>query len=242
MLTYNDSSVGSGKTMIALVSLDFLFLDDDLTIDRTAVVEAAKYRYPELRAPIVFFYCENEHYGSLQASYILSSFIKQLCEFLRYTSRTFPEDVIRQIKRFFGHDRRVPDFEDLKDIFTRLFYYVPNTIYVLDGLDALNQEHIKGLLTFIRPLFRDPKSPQGSRILLLSREQIPGYINIATFMPGTCQISTETSVDDKAMCRKLTDDRSLLDDIKRVLLTESSGMYDKQVSYSIIIVFCLYTD
>jgi hypothetical protein len=73
-------------------------------------------------------------------------------------------------------------------------------------------------------------------------------------MPGTCQISTstnvmrdiqiyiETSVDDKAMCRKLTDDRSLLDDIKRVLLTESSGMYDKQVSYSIIIVFCLYTD
>jgi hypothetical protein len=240
MLIYNDLSVGSGKTMIALVSLDFLFLVDDLTINRTAVVEAAKYRYSELRAPIVVFYCENEHYGSLQASYILSSFIKQLCEFLRYSSRPFPEDIIRKVRRFFGHDRTAPDFEDLKDIFILLFYYVPNTIYVLDGFDALNQEHIKGLLTFIRPLFCDPKPPQGSRILLLSREQIPGYINITTFMPGTCQISTsvnvmrdiqiyiETSVDDKTMCRKLTDDRSLLDDIKRVLLTESSGMYDNK--------------
>jgi hypothetical protein len=68
-----------GQNNDCVSSLDFLFLDDDLTIDRTAVVEAAKYRYPELRAPIVFFYCENEHYGSLQASYILSSFIKQLC-------------------------------------------------------------------------------------------------------------------------------------------------------------------
>src|SRR5712664_3852190 len=99
-----------------------------------------------------------------------------------------------------------------QDIFTRLFYYVPNTIYILDGFDALNQEHIKGLLTFIRPLFRDPKPPQGSRILLLSKEQIPGYINITTFIPGTCQISTSIN-------------------IMRVLLTESSGMYDKQVSY-----------
>lgn len=56
------------------------------------------------------------------------------------------------------------------------------------------------------------------------------------FLAGVCQISTtsnvmpdihtyiDTSVTDKLMSRKLTDDLALLDEVKRVLLEESSGM------------------
>lgn len=202
------------------------------------MVDAAKYRSSQLRAPTVFFYCENEQHGTLQDIYILSSVIKQLCDFLRLTARPFPEDIIRAIKRFFGHKRTEPDFGDLEYIFGRLFHYVPDTIYVLDGLDALDQAYCKSLLTLFRSLFCGSQSPQESRILFLSRERLPGYVDMATFMPGIRQISTssdvmkdiktyiETNIADKTMYRKPTDDPLLLEEIKQVLLTESSGMYD----------------
>lgn len=175
---------------------------------------------------------------ALDASAILSSFIKQYCEFLSRTSRPYPEDVAREIKKFFGHKRVQPDLEDLKDIFTRFFHYVSDTIYVVDGVDALDRDHARSLLELFRSLFHDSGPQRGSRILLLSRDQVPGYINITIFMPGIRQISTsanviqdirtyiESSITDKTMRRKLTDDPLLIKEIQLRLLAESSGMYD----------------
>ena len=113
---------------------------------------------------------------------------------------------------------------------------MPNTTYILDGLDTLDKEDSERLLRVFQSLFCGPRSPHGSRILLLSREQIPGFIDIATAMPAIRQISTscnvmrdievyiETRITDKMMLKRLTDDRQLLDEIKRILLLESSGM------------------
>jgi hypothetical protein len=179
----------------------------------------------------------DEHPDALDASSILSSFIKQLCELLHRTSSPYPEGVAREIRKSFGHNRVKSDFDDLKNIFTRLFHNFSDTIYVLDGVDALVREHARSLLGVFRTLFVDSKAQQGSRILLLSRDQVPGYININTFMPGIRQISTsanimqdietyiKASITDKIMCRKLTDDPSLLNEIRQRLLAESSGMY-----------------
>lgn len=198
------------------------------------MIDAAKY---EFGSPTVFFYCMNEHPAALDASSILSSFIKQLCELLQRASRPYPEDVASEIRKFFGRNRVKADLDDLKDIFTRFFPHVPDTVYVVDGIDALDREHAKSLLEFFRSLLVDPRTQQGSRILLLSRDQVPGYININTFMPGIRQISTsgnimqdiqsyiESSITDKTMYRKLTDDPSLLEEIRQRLLAESSGMY-----------------
>ncbi|GAB1201981.1 hypothetical protein APSETT445_000579 [Aspergillus pseudonomiae] len=145
-------------------------------------------------------------------------------------------DVKTEIRKFFGPKPIQPDFEDLKYIFSRLFHSVPDAVYIIDGLDVLSQNHGKALLGLIQSLFCFSRPPQGSRILLLSRDQVPGYINIATFMPGIRQISTsgnvmediesyiEASIIDKTMCRKLTDDAVLVEDIKRTLLTKSSGI------------------
>lgn len=141
----------------------------------------------------------------------------------------------------------MPDFEDLQDIFMEVFYDVPNTIYIVDGIDALDEENSNSFLKFIQSIFCGSKSLQGSRILLFSREQISGFINIATFIPGIRQISTlenvmgdiqryiETSIVDKTIFRNLTNDRQLLEEIKSVLLTESSGMYD--LSFNILFFF-----
>lgn len=226
--------VGSGKTMIAFVCQYSSFRYYGLTNYRTAVIDEAKY---ELGSPTVFFYCEDQDHTVLDASSILSSFIKQLCEFLHRTSRPYPDDVAREIRKFFGHKRIKSDLDDLKEVFTRCFHHVSDTIYVVDGVDTLNREHVKSLLEFFRSLFLDSRPQQGSRILLLSRDQVPGYININTFLPGIRQISTsanvmqdietyvESSITDKTMCRKLTDDPLLTEEIPRRLLAESSGMY-----------------
>ncbi|KAJ5390289.1 uncharacterized protein N7496_001357 [Penicillium cataractarum] len=208
-------------------------------VSRTAVIDAAKY---EFGSPTVFFYCMNEHLAALDASSILSSFIKQLCDLLPWAPRSYPEDVASEIRKFFGRKRVKADLDDLKDIFTRVFPHVPDTVYVVDGIDALDREHAKSLLKFFRSLFVDPRTQQGSRILLLSRDQVPGYINMNTFMPGIRQISTsanimqdiesyiEASITDKTMCRKLTEDSSLLEEIRQRLLEESSGMYANHIA------------
>ncbi|KAJ5928484.1 hypothetical protein N7466_007440 [Penicillium verhagenii] len=209
--------IGWGKTMIA-----------------TAIIDAAKY---DLRHPTVFFYCEKDHHAALDALSILSSFIKQLCSFLHQATKPFPEDVSKEITKYFGRKRVKPDLEDLKDIFTILFPCAPGTIYVVDGVDTLDREQAISLLSLFRSLFLESRRPNGSRILLFSRDQVPGYINIDTFMPGICRISTsanvmqdietyiEASITDKTMHRKITDDPMLAAEIPRRLLIESSEMF-----------------
>lgn len=206
----------------------------DLTINRTAAIDAAKDR---LGAPTVFFYCENEHHTVIDASSILSSFIKQLCEFIHRTSRIYPEDVAREIRKFFGHKRVKPDIDDLNDIFCRLFPHVSDTIYVVDGIDVLHREHAISILEVFRSLLRSYRPQRGSRVLLLSRDQVQGYININTSIPGIRQISTsanvmqdiqtyiKASITGKTMYRILTHDPLLIEEIPRRLLEESSGMY-----------------
>ncbi|EEH37856.2 ankyrin repeat domain-containing protein [Paracoccidioides lutzii Pb01] len=212
--------IGSGKTVIA-----------------TSVIENMKYRSSGPRSTTVFFYCENEHQESLQASYIVSSFIKQLCEHLRSTSRPLPKNIVQDINRFFGKKRTVPDFNDLESIFIHLFQYAHDTTYILDGFYALDETNCVRILKFLRSLSSESCTRHGSKCMLLSREQIPGFTNISTLIPGIRQISTssnvmqdiqtyiETTIADKTMFKKLTDDPSLIDGIKEVLLKESSGMF-----------------
>ncbi|KAJ5634700.1 hypothetical protein N7528_002542 [Penicillium herquei] len=214
--------IGSGKTMIA-----------------TAVIDAAKHEHVS-PSPTIFFYCETENHTAFSASDVLSSFIRQLCEFTlhRDLGGNFASNVSEDIYRFFGDKRVQPDLEDLKHIFTLCFRSMPDTVYVVDGLDALDREHAKFLLQVFKSLFHhDFKHRRKSRILLLTRDQVPGYINISTFIPGIRQVSTtanvmedigtyiESTITDKTMSRRLTDDPLLMQEIQQRLLTESSGMF-----------------
>ncbi|KAJ5368435.1 ankyrin repeat-containing protein [Penicillium cataractarum] len=204
--------------------------------EKTAAVDAAKYRSSNHTASTAFFYCESDRPDELNGLYILSSLIKQLCEYLRAKYRRCPDDIVDALNRFFGKKRVVPDFDDLKDIFIQLFHIIPDTVYIIDGLDTLSPEQSKDLFELFRSLFYGSGSPPESRLLVFSREQLPGYTGIPLFMAGVRQISTtsnvmpdlhtyiDTSITDKLMSRKLTDDLALLDEVKRVLLEESSGM------------------
>ncbi|KAL4882851.1 ankyrin repeat-containing domain protein [Aspergillus karnatakaensis] len=218
-LSNEKESVGSGKTIIA-----------------TSAVEAARYRYPDVRSPTIFFYCENDYGETLKAAYILSSFIRQLCEHLYEETRSYPEDIELEIRRLFGGKRIVPGIGDLQNTLAMLLQHFPNTFLIIDGLDALDQAQSKALLMCLKALCSSKLSGP-LRILLFSRNQIQGYLNIATFMPGVRQISTScnvrsdieiyinTSIADKTLYRNITDNPILLEDIKQTLLTESSEMF-----------------
>ncbi|KAJ5432564.1 ankyrin repeat-containing protein [Penicillium daleae] len=205
--------------------------------EKTAAIDAAKYRSSKHTASTAYFYCESDRPDELNGLYILSSLIKQLCEYLRAKYKRCPDDVVDALNHFFGKKRVVPDFDDLKEIFIQLFHIIPDTVYIIDGLDALSPEQSKDLFGLFRSLFCGSGSPPESRMLVFSREQLPGYTGIPLFMAGVRQISTtsnvmpdlhtyiDTSVTDKLMSRRLTDDLALLDEVKRVLLEESSGMF-----------------
>ena len=233
MLLFN-SRIRQNDDSVCFTSTLRLISTSDLTINRTAAIDAVKY---ELGSPTVYFYCMNEHPAFLDASSILCSFIKQLCEYLHRTSSPYPEGTASAIDKFFGHNRVKPDLDDITDIFTCFFTQVKDIVYVIDGVDALERNDARFLLELFRSLFADSTSRKGSQILLLSRDQVPGYINLETFMPGIRHISTsanvmqdieayiESSIADKTMSRKLTDDHILLAEVQRRLLAESLGMY-----------------
>lgn len=178
----------------------------------------------------------------MDASFVVSSFIKQICDFQYQQFGHFPEDIAPDLRRFFGSERILPDFDDLESIFARLCRIVPDTVCIIDGIDALQENHAIRLLKFVQKLFSSPDIAQKSRVLLLSRDQVPGYINVGTFIPGICQIpiSTntlqdianfiETSITEKMMYRKLTEDDALLKRVKKTLLSESSNMYEARLA------------
>ncbi|GIJ81640.1 hypothetical protein Asppvi_000139 [Aspergillus pseudoviridinutans] len=212
--------IGSGKSIIA-----------------SAVIEEARLRSSKLNSPTIFFYCDEQR-ASEQGLLILSSFIKQLCEYLIRTSQPFPEKIKKILHRYFGREREAPDIEDSQDILSQLFYAVPNTTYIVDGLDALDQTDAKYLLSCLRSLFFNSSQPlMGSQILFFSRDHLAGNMDIAMFMPDICRISTsenvvhdirvyiEESIADKMVYKRLTEDNTLLSEMKHTLLKESSGMF-----------------
>ncbi|KAF7166132.1 hypothetical protein CNMCM5623_010009 [Aspergillus felis] len=212
--------IGSGKSIIA-----------------SAVIEEARLRSSKLNSPTIFFYCDEQR-APEQGLLILSSFIKQLCVYLIRTSQPFPEKIKKILHRYFGREREVPDIEDLQDILSQLFYVVPNTTYIVDGLDALNRTDAKHLLSCLRSLLCKSSQPlMGSQILFFSRDHLAGNMDIAMFMPGIRRISTsenvihdirvyiEESIADKMVYKRLTEDNTLLSEMKHILLKESSGMF-----------------
>ncbi|KAI9927564.1 hypothetical protein MW887_003182 [Aspergillus wentii] len=209
--------IGSGKSIIA-----------------TAVVEEARMRFSKRNIPIVFVYCDEQQTSKCEAL-ILSSLIKQISTFLLRASLPVPQEIKHMLHRHFGRKRQRPTIDDLQTIFTALFTAAPKVVYILDGLDSLDQAHAKGLLTYLQSLFTSYTTE--SKILFLSRDHLPGNMDIAMFVPGIRRVSTsentiqdisvyiESSIMDKMMMKRITDSEDLVQEMKRVLLNESSGMF-----------------
>ncbi|GKZ98794.1 hypothetical protein AnigIFM60653_000128 [Aspergillus niger] len=210
--------IGSGKSVIA-----------------STAIEEARSKSLKPHAPIIFFYCDEQYASDL--SQLLSSFIRQLTEFIVKGIQQFSENGQRMLQRYFGSKREVPDLDDLEDIFASLYTDVSNATYVIDGLDALEQTDARRLLTYFRLLFQTGGDKAiGRRLLIFSREYFVGGTSVATYLPNVPEISTtcnvlqdiqvyiRESIADRMVLHQLTEDSHLIKDMESILLQESSGM------------------
>ncbi|RAK91400.1 hypothetical protein BO79DRAFT_104963, partial [Aspergillus costaricaensis CBS 115574] len=211
--------IGSGKSIIAATA-----------------IEEARRKPLQPHAPIIFFYCDVQYDSDL--SQLLSSFIRQLTEFIIKRAQPFSENGQKMLQRYFGSEREVPDIDDLEDIFAILSSDVSNATYVIDGLDALEQADARRLLTYFRSLCRTGGDKAiGPWLLIFSREYFVGGTSVATYLPKVPQISTtynvlqdiqvyiRESIADRMVLQPLTEDNQLIRDMENILLQESSGMF-----------------
>ncbi|GLA61111.1 hypothetical protein AtubIFM54640_001620 [Aspergillus tubingensis] len=210
--------IGSGKSIIAATA-----------------IEEARRKSLQPHAPIIFFYCDVQYDSDL--SQLLSSFIRQLTEFIIKRAQQFSGNGQRMLQRYFGSEREVPGIDDLEDIFASLSSDVSYATYVIDGLDALEQVDARRLLTYLRSLCRTGGDKAiGPRLLIFSREYFVGGTSVATYLPNVPQISTtynvlqdirvyiRESIADQMVLQQLTEDNQLIRDMENILLQESSGM------------------
>ncbi|KAL3480208.1 hypothetical protein BJX99DRAFT_254802 [Aspergillus californicus] len=212
--------IGSGKTILA-----------------TSAVDVLKCRGIGHPAPTIFFYCETDRLHSEHGTFILTSYINQLYHFLSKDPTTSydVEKVRNSIASFFGPDRVQPDFENLEDILVEMNRLIPGATYIIDGLELLLEGDIRKLLKVLRSLLEFNES--SARILVFSRDYLPGNIDISTAVPSISQISTSSNVgcdievyisesmNEKSIYKKLTNNAKLLEDMKQKLLEHSSEMF-----------------
>lgn len=202
----------------------------------TSVVEAAKRNSATSRDITAYFYCEHDQRDMLKASDIFASLIKQVLVHLAATHRPCPPEVQEQIWKFFGREFTQPDFHDLYDIIISLSKNMIKIIYVIDGLDELDEKDTEILLRFAQKIFGSKAEQNGSRIAIFSREEIAPHLKVPLFIPDTVHISTSSSiptdmpfyikavVEDKFSVCELNNDLALMEDIKKKLLEGASGM------------------
>lgn len=170
-----------------------------------------------------------------QATGLFESLIKQSLIYLTVTQKTCPDSILVQIEELYRYGGPKRDFEDIVDIFSRLFRYFDTAIYVIDGLDELRDEGKIIVLNVFRNLFEQP----GQQKLFISSRTEPHHnINMIHIIPNTKHIHVEQEklediiyyierriAEKQRINRELTNDPCLIADIKSRLLSGSKGMF-----------------
>ena len=176
-----------------------------------------------------FFYSYSQK-TRLEGSDLFRSYIKQMIEHLDTTRQPCPPDISFCLRRFFGLKASPPTFDEIVDkMFVPLSRLLPHTTYVVDGLDECPAVEIQRVLRVFRILV----SQQGLRIFVSGRESldiqqsIPGsslvYISNNDAKEDICKF-VEWKVEEKMHERQLTEDKSLLRDVKTTLVDKADCM------------------
>ena len=185
--------------------------------------------------PVTFFYCEAAQREFLEASRLLESLMKQLLIYLATILKYCPWSTRQTLKSFYETSEVVPDLEDVVEIFTALFVFVPGATYIIDGLDELDHKEASKILNVFRALFQNA---QGQKLFISSRKEIDYNIDIINSIPGTVHVSIAPADIEQDIqhyidsviavkmnsYRVLTEDSSLVQRIKACLYNGAKGM------------------
>ncbi len=162
---------------------------------------------------------------------MFESFVKQVLIHLTKAQIAWPDDVHHGIKQFYKMHGLEADFEDVKITFSLLFKYVPNAIYVIDGLHELQRDEIFRVISSLQTLLQDVTE---QKVFIASRQELGHNIRVQLqlhipIVPGDidsdiqCYIKSEISIKT-AHNRILTENFEVIELMKRRLSEGAQGM------------------
>ena len=152
-----------------------------------------------------------------------------MIRYLEMTKKAFPPSIKHAVKALYGPGGGGSDFEEfLDDVFMPLNAFVPETIYIVDGLDECELPEARKVLIALRKL-----ALLGQRIFISGREildvtiAIPMSVSLAISEADTredIRSFTDWKTEEKTRERNLTEKESVLQDVIRVLNEKADRM------------------
>jgi hypothetical protein len=201
--------VGSGKTLLT-----------------TTVIEQLLETPRERNDPVAHFFYSSTYMSRLKAIDLFQSYSKQLLDHLSSVEAPFPSKIASCLRQFYSPEALPPNFDELIDkIFIPLGKLLPQTVYVVDGLDECEPAEIQMVLKVVRRC--------NLRIFISGRENL----NVEHCVPNSSviRISEEHANEDirqfiewkikgKMLERKITENGSLVQNIKSTLVSKADRM------------------
>ena len=199
------------------------------------MVEAAKDKSRISGDVVVHYYCEPAQREMLRASDLFKSLIKQGLMYLQMIQQPYLKTIMVQVEDLYRDGGPGEDLEDVVDIFSNLFKYLETATYIIDGLDELDYKEVAAILDTFRDLFQK-RSQQ--KLYISSRREIHQNIDVGRAIPDTVHLPISqsdnsndirhyvdmTMAEKSTYVRSLTEDETLMQNIKSQLLSRANGM------------------
>ncbi|RDW59302.1 uncharacterized protein DSM5745_10997 [Aspergillus mulundensis] len=206
--------IGCGKTF--LTSSVIQFLENSPQSSNTLIAH--------------FFY----NYGDptrLKAMDLLESYTKQILGYLARIRKPCPSRISTNLKELYGPGKwPLSPREMIDEVFLPVCRFVPDAIFIVDGLDECDRHHVVQVLDVFRTLVLENKT----RILISGREgldvtqAITGSrtLTIANHGNGSDILRfIDWKIDEKMRDRSLTDNPAMLRNIRQSRLQITENRY-----------------
>lgn len=169
---------------------------------------------------------------------LLRAMIKQLVVSHDQTILAFPPEILKAL-RIFKVSGFPPPTDDLVRLLKMLVDYSPPSMYLIDGLDDLDETQLLDMFDMLRRIFAEHNS-HGSKLALFSRETLGRGIDIERQLTGLSQVHVlrltlahlskdiarfvEAEVNRQQIRRLITTNEALVNEVKKKLIAHSGKM------------------
>lgn len=187
----------------------------------------------------IHYFFETGHTTTRSLEDMLRAMIKQLLLSSQRASIALSSKVHQALHDMFDARKVLPTTDELTALLKEMIDVFPRTLYLIDGFDDLDEPQIQDLFAILRKIFV-PGNPHGSKLALFARESLGRGLGIDKQLapiPATEGIRlnlkhlsldiakfVDVQVDDQQLRRRITNNESLVLEIKEKLKENSEKM------------------
>jgi len=187
----------------------------------------------------VHYFFDSGKAGPKSLDNLLRALIKQLILSRDKALQPIESETQAEIRTMFQVQAIPPSTDMLKFILHKLMDETPGVFYLVDGFDDMAEPQIQSFFVLLRTIFRNGNS-HGSKLAIFSRETLGRGIDVQKqlsvlekvsqirlslqLLSGDISRFVEALVDEQQLMRKITDDESLLAEIKSKLKANGDKM------------------